>query len=267
MHEMASQYETAGPANRVVLLGASNLSRGFPIVVRIAQQLLGSPLEIVVAKGHGRSYGQESSFFGKKFCGILQSNLWTHLEQNGRVPTYALITDVGNDILYGVSVETILQWVAESVHRLHQRGAKVVMADLPIDAIRRLGKVRFLLLRTLFFPACRLPLETILARAKAINRALQVLAKDEKVALYKVKSQWYGLDPIHIRRSCAPGAWSEILGQWSDLPDTPSRDPSSVVSALGAHSIHLAASSFWRLPQRARQPIDCPRDGTTIAQF
>ena len=229
--------------------------------------MLGSPLEIVVAKGHGRSYGQKSSFFGKKFCGILQSDLWAHLEQNNRVPTCALITDLGNDILYGVPLDTILQWVAESIERLHQRGAQVVMTDLPIGPIRRLGKIRFRLFRTLLFPSCRLSLEAVVARAEALSRALQLLAKNKKVPIYKVKKQWYGLDPIHLRRATAAAAWAEILGQWTDLPDTPAGTVSATSTVLSAHRFQLATSSFWSVVRPSRQPSIRLRNGTTIAQF
>lgn len=65
-HTGESQYETLAAMRRVVLLGASNLSRTFPTVVHVAQRMFDQPLEFLVAKGHGRSYGQESCLFGKK---------------------------------------------------------------------------------------------------------------------------------------------------------------------------------------------------------
>jgi len=267
MHKNMSQFETTVAARRVVLLGASNLARCFPIVMCIAKQLLDSPLEIVVAMGHGRSYGQETTFFRKKFCGILQSNLWEHLEQNNHVPTYALITDVGNDILYGVSVETISQWVAESTDRLQNRGARVMMTDLPVSSICHLGKVRFQLLRALFFPACRLPLETIVARAEVLSRALQKMAENKKIPIIKAKIEWYGLDPIHIRRSKAASAWAEILGQWPDLSGTLDCHQSTSCLAYYVHSIRQVVSSLGWSSQQANQPIRCMLDGTTLAQF
>jgi hypothetical protein len=267
MHEGPSQYETVRPVKRVVLLGASNLSRGLPTAVRSAQQLLGSPLEILVAMGHGRSYGQDSSFFGKKICGILQSHLWEHLEQNNRAPTYALITDVGNDILYGVSVETILQWVAESIVRLQQQEAQVVLTDLPIGVIRRLGKVRFLLFRTLLFPACRLSLETIIGRAEALSQALWVLAKERNVPIIKAKSKWYGLDPIHVGRAHAAAAWAEILESWHDPQGVPVCQESASYSKSIADYFHRFAYSFRCVTRPSHTPIDCLCDGTTIAQF
>jgi len=267
MHELTSQYETERAAKRVVLLGASNLSRSFPIVVRNAQRLLGSPLDVVVAKGYGRSYGKKTSFFGKKFCGIIESDLWNYLERKECAPTYALITDVGNDILYGVPVETIVQWIAESVHRLQKQGARIVMTDLPTGAMLRLGKVRFLLFRTLFYPSCRLSLETVAVRAEALSRSLKKLAEDEKVPIIKAKSQWYGWDPIHLRRSLAPAAWTEILGQWPGLLKTSVGDVSAASTPCSSRGFRRAGNFFGSIMRPARPSNIDPREGITIAQF
>ena len=46
------------PSRRVILLGASNLTRGISTVVEIAKTKWGSPLDIMSALGHGRSYGK-----------------------------------------------------------------------------------------------------------------------------------------------------------------------------------------------------------------
>jgi len=66
----------------------------------------------VAALGHGRSYGAHSKFVVRTLPGILQSGLWRHLESLSTVPTRALVTDIGNDILYGFSAEQTLAWTA-----------------------------------------------------------------------------------------------------------------------------------------------------------
>jgi hypothetical protein len=262
-----SQIETARMATRVVLLGASNLTRCFPIVQCIAKQRLESPVEFVVAMGHGRSYGQETKFFQKNICGIIRSDLWSYLEQSKRMPTYALITDVGNDILYGVSVKTIMQWVAEAIDRLRNCGAQVVLTDLPLGSMRRLGKVRFQLFRTCLFPTCRLSLETVMDRAETLSRALQQMAKDRKMTIIKAKTQWYGLDPIHIRRSRAVSAWNEILGLWPGRTETLDGQISANYLTFYTHAVHQIVSSLGLPLQRADQPFRCLSDGTMYGQF
>ncbi|MEX0819484.1 MAG: hypothetical protein WD070_07815, partial [Pirellulaceae bacterium] len=90
-----------GPNRRVVLLGASNIARSPAIVFDSARSAWGSPLDIVAATGHGRSYGMTSCVLGRTLPGILQCGLWEALATRPLVPTAALLTDIGNDILYG----------------------------------------------------------------------------------------------------------------------------------------------------------------------
>src|SRR5947207_14876376 len=93
--------EMSSKVSRVVALGASNLTRGLRIVVSTARQTWGPDIEIFGALGHGRSYGADSRVFVRRLPGILQSGLWRDLAARPPVPTRALVTDVGNDILYG----------------------------------------------------------------------------------------------------------------------------------------------------------------------
>ncbi len=92
---------------RAVLLGASNLTRGISTVVETAQIVCQRPLEILAAAGLGRSYGIDSRVLGRTLPGIVHCGLWNTLSQKRPIPTYALITDIGNDILYSVEVSQI----------------------------------------------------------------------------------------------------------------------------------------------------------------
>jgi hypothetical protein len=87
---------------RIVALGASNLTRGFQTVVATARSMAGPRAEVVAALGHGRSYGMASRLMVRTLPGILQSGLWHQLEVLPPAPTRALVTDVGNDVLYGM---------------------------------------------------------------------------------------------------------------------------------------------------------------------
>src|SRR5262249_14377181 len=117
-HAAAAPGTDAVIPRRLVVLGASNLTRGFPALLRVARGAWGDGLEVFGALGHGRSYGKRSHVLFRGLPGILESGLWPQLEAQPRLPGRALLTDVGNDILYHVPVDTILAWVAECVARL-----------------------------------------------------------------------------------------------------------------------------------------------------
>lgn len=196
---------------RVVALGASNLTRGLPTLVSTARDLGGPEVEVLLALGLGRSYGARSRVLGRSLPGILQSGLWAHLEALPSVPTRGLITDVGNDILYGSPPEEVLAWVEECATRLLRHTSDVVLTDLPLASLRGLSPARFLFFRTLFFPPCRLSFDQVVERAERITAGLEALAAARGLRFFRLRPQWYGFDPIHMRPRFWRAAWSEIL--------------------------------------------------------
>lgn len=197
---------------RVVALGASNLTRGFHSVVSIACAAWGPDVEIVAALGHGRSYGAHSRFIVRTLPGILSSGLWRDLEARARVPTRALVTDVGNDILYGFTADQTLGWVAESLERLRRFTGDIVLTDLPMVNIRRLSPAAFLVFRSMFVPSCRLSFDEVLDRAERVSAGLADLSVTHDARFFRLDRAWYRFDPIHIRPSVWRRAWQKILG-------------------------------------------------------
>jgi hypothetical protein len=197
---------------RVVALGASNLTRGFHSVVSTARATWGRDVHVFAALGHGRSYGARSRFVARTLPAILTSGLWRDLESRPEVPTRGLVTDVGNDILYGFSAEQTLEWVGEAVRRLRRVTQDIVVTDLPLVSVRGLSRAKFLACRSMLFPSCRLSLAEVLDRAERVNTGLAGLAVSHGIRFFRLNPAWYGFDPIHIRPSCWRPAWQEILG-------------------------------------------------------
>jgi hypothetical protein len=195
-----------------VALGASNLTRGFQTVVATSRTAWGPEVEVMAALGHGRSYGVASRLVVRTLPGILESGLWNSLESRSRVPTRGLVTDVGNDILYGSSAEETLAWVAEALRRLGRFTRDIVVTDLPLASIRRLTWAKFLLFRSILVPSCRLSLAEVLETAEQVNAGLAELSATHGATFFRLKPAWYGFDPIHIRPALWHAAWQEILG-------------------------------------------------------
>jgi hypothetical protein len=173
-------------------------------------------VEVLAALGHGRSYGARSQLVFRTLPGILDSGLWHELGSRPHVATRALVTDVGNDILYGFSPEQTLAWVAEALSRLSRVTEDIVITDLPLTSIRRLSKLKFLAFRSILVPSCRLSLAQVLDRAEHVNAGLADLSSAHGVRLFRLDPAWYGFDPIHVRPSLWRQAWQQILGAESE---------------------------------------------------
>jgi hypothetical protein len=249
---------------RLIALGASNLTRGFATVVNTARTAWSERLQIVAALGHGRSYGIKSRILFRSLPGILESGLWHHLSSSPAVFTRALITDVGNDVLYHVPVPTILDWIREVVARLRATGAEIVLTDLPIDSIRRLTPSGFAVFRSLLVPSCRLSLGEARERAEALNEGLVSLAGEQGLGLVRLRPEWYGLDPIHVRPRFWAAAWREILlNGLSPSLDAPGK-------ALGGLRLYLAAPErrwLFGVEQRHAQPAVSTEGGCEVYLF
>ena len=209
----------AAEIGRVVALGASNLTRGLHTIVWTSRALWGPQVEILGALGHGRSYGVRSHFTVRALPGILDSGVWRALESRPPVPTRALVTDIGNDIMYGYSAEQTLAWVEEAVDRLQRVTNDIILTDLPLASVRRLSPARFHVFRSLVVPSCRLGLPQLLEIAERVQAGLTAMAARRAVTLFRLKPAWYGLDPIHMRPRSWRSAWQEILG--GGFPDGP----------------------------------------------
>jgi hypothetical protein len=206
-----SQIETSEACSRVILLGASNLSMSFPMVIETARALFDRPTEFFVAMGLGRSYGQESKFFGKKFSGILQSDLWDALDRARPLPTFAIVADVGNDLAYEAPVASIVTWVEQTLDRLAAQGARCALNNVPLASLERVGGVRYRLMRSLLFPKCGVPRREMLHRATELSRALEEVAAERKTPAFSGESAWYGWDPIHPRGRWRGAIWERMF--------------------------------------------------------
>jgi hypothetical protein len=259
------------PPRRVVLLGASNLTRGISTIIDTARRICGAPLEILAALGHGRSYGLTSSVLGRRLPGILQCGLWDSLSAMPPTPTAALITDVGNDILYGASVESILEWVEECLDRLAlanaPTNAPIVLTLPPTATVTALSPWRYTLIRTCAFPGCRLSRNDAFSRAERLDAGLQELAARRRLRAVRPRIEWYGFDPIHIRRRHWAIAWNEVLSGWNADSREPILARGSFARWLYLRSRAPAQRTILGIEQRAAQPCGRLRDGTTIAIY
>jgi hypothetical protein len=255
------------PTRRVILLGASNLTRSFPTVVATVRQTWSEPIEIMAAMGHGRSYGQETSVLGKKISGIFPCALWQDLQNRAKLPTTALVTDIGNDLLYGVTPEVLLDWVDRCLNKLALAGAATIVTQLPAGSIERLGERRFQLFRRVLFPRSTLTLEDAKRLVVEINERLLALGESRKIPVITASPSWYGFDPIHFMRRAKGDAWSTVLSGWRSTSEPLTYARQSVWMTAYLAALAPLKHSQFGFDRRTAQPCGRFSDGTTISLY
>ncbi len=261
---------TTPPAGRprVILLGASNLTRGISTVVRLAQAAVSQPAEFLIACGHGRSYGQDSTVLGRTLPGIAPCGLWDALRALPPGPTRLLVTDVGNDLLYGAPPEQIADWVGACLAQLPRDDTRVAMTGLPLAALATLQPWRFALLSRVFFPLHAISFEGMRRDALELNDRLQQLAARHDAEWIEPCGAWYGFDPIHIRMEVWEAAWGKIFGNWFDAAAPHQRVlPKGIAPWWRLKRMRPAQWRMCGLARTTSQPAGVLPDGSRISMY
>lgn len=250
---------------RVVVLGASNVSRGLSRLVAVVESR--SPgADLFVAAGHGRGYGVNTRVAARRLPSILGSGLWRGLDRHGGEPPAALVTDVGNELLYGFPAEQIASWVRESVRRLADRGATIAITRLPMAGIATVGAVRYRALRTFFVPGCRLSLAGLKEAATRLDADLQAIAGDFGGQIIEQPAHWYGFDTLHIRRRHLDDLWRMACEAWG-LHSAQSSAKSSATDWLKIGTKAAEVRSLAGVMRFTRQPVLTLRSGGMLSLY
>lgn len=263
--------KTAGPTkpiNRLILLGASNLTLSIYQVIRLIQARCGGPSDVLVAAGHGRSYGKYSRVLVRGLPGITASGLWQRLKELEPLPTYVFITDVGNDIPYGHTPDELLQWIGFCVDQLQVQQSKIVMTNIPIESVTAMSEFRFKIIRAVLFPFCQISREQVIERAKTVHKQLAVMAEMKGFTLCEQDSNWFGPDNIHILYWKRLNAYKYIFDHF----------PSSKCDEPFSSRIGWGFSAWTRRPEfhmknllghqiHRKQPSGQLNDGTIVSMY
>jgi len=201
---------------QVLLFGASNLTLGWNAVISELTSFWQSPLNVNVCLGMGRSWIGASRVFWRVLPGIIECGLWNRLPENPQNVS-VMLTDVGNDIVYGHPPDQILESVRVCVDRIRQWApeCQIIGTRLPMASIRTLGEFRFRTMRLILFPGSRRSLSSILSESEQVDHGLSELANSYGLRLIESQADWYGFDPIHILKPKRPEVFRHYFSHWT----------------------------------------------------
>lgn len=249
------------PVLRVILLGASNLRSALPLVLDLVRRRAGGPAEVLAACGHGRSYGSWSRFlYVRHLPGIVDCGLWPALTGRPSLPTLALVTDVGNDLVYGAGPGATARWVGTCLDRLAGLEAETVLTLLPLARLETLSAWGVRLALSLLYSGRDAPWPGLLEQARELNGRLREMGRERGARLVEPDASWYGIDPIHVLRRRRREVWESIL-----FPH-----PIRGGEGMGGLRLPLLSAAECRLAGRTirtAQPAARLADGTTVSLY
>jgi hypothetical protein len=257
----------------IILLGASNLTLGWKHVLKALQTTVPGPLDLRVSLGLGRSYVDWSGFMLRRLPGIIDCGLWDSLQstsgstarvpatddvqsrglQSSDRPPLVLVTDLGNDIVYMHSPEKIFEAASRCIRRIQQwrPDARIVMTGLPLASLDSVGPVRFVIVRSILFPGCLMPLQEIYDKSRVLNKLVQDFAAQNNFPFVEPQAEWYRADPIHVIPPLREQVFRQFFSHWQMSPPSIAEVASLPVARLPTSAIRTVAG-FRR---QASQPV------------
>ena len=195
-----------------VLLGASNLARGYSALTRHISRNI-SACEFLNALGPGRGYCARGGLLNFTYspigeCGVMKSAK-VYVERGFRMAV--LLTDIGNDIMYGVPESTLIESLDTLIKKSLKMNAEVFMTSIHVDVSKDMGKTSFKLLKSIFYPNSPVTFDQADSAVKKLNHYLvEKSLQNERVHLVNGLGAFCGLDKIHYGLFKSHLAWSRI---------------------------------------------------------
>ena len=261
------------PGVLFALLGSSNLTIALPQALNhLVSRLSGTAMTVFVAHGPGRSYGVDTGSFGIKFRALSRCALLPAVEEaakdNPAADTWALLTDIGNDIMHGVSVKHLMLRIRRTVERLRHLGATVGVTSLPVEGLAEIAPWKFRVARRLVYPLSRVPRDEVLSQVNAIQNELRDMESRGEIQLLPARREWYGPDEFHLR----PGRTRDAVTEWIDLllgVGGP-RPDAEAPAAISRESLYLNCRPEYRVFRARGKYQDRPfviAPGATVRSF
>jgi hypothetical protein len=267
--EQASVKAAGRPA--VVLLGASNLTRCISTVLDAARARVGGPCDFYVAFGNGRSYGLRSTLLWRDLPGIRQCGLWPALAERRRQgtlgPVYALVTDIGNDVIYRAPIPDIEAWLGFCLGELRALDARIIVAQIPLARLRRITPGQVAFVRYAFAGGREMAWQSMIADAELLHERLAGLAREYGATLVEQPEAWYGFDPIHYPIKNWRTAWPTLLTPWGE--PRPGHEPLRARPRQWLYLRRRIPEQRWVFGREQGRPQPCGQlpDGSTISLY
>ena len=208
---LSTKDQTQNPV-LFIFLGASNLARSFYGLKRcIGRCIFPRPASFMHAMGPGRGYVSRGGILNAIYSPILNCGIFEAV-RNKRIKNQqvvALITDIGNDIMYDVSPEKIIGGLQYIFNALDGFETNIFITPIPIDLENDISEFHFQIIRQVYFPKSPVKHSQASNNIKAINKFI-LQSSNKKITVINDMKQFCGIDKIHYSILKSQSAWSHI---------------------------------------------------------
>ena len=240
-----------------VLLGASNLARGYSALTRQISKNI-SASEFLNALGPGRAYCARGGLFNFTYspigeCRVMESAK-VYAERGFRMTV--LLTDIGNDIMYGVPESSLIECLDTLIEKSLRLNAEVFVTSIHVDVSKDMGKTSFKLLKSIFYPNSPVTFDQADSAVKKLNHYLaEKSQQNERVHLVSGLGAFCGLDKIHYGLFKSHLAWSRVANAMLlEMGVTPAGNVGlgAMLFSLGKNLNRLIASDMLRVIKKPK---------------
>lgn len=195
----------------IMLLGASNLSRGYHCLTRCLESNL-KPRQVSFrsALGPGRGYCSDGGFLNVTYPPIKSCQLFSELPDPAEGSrNVALVTDLGNDIMYGVHPDSLIEEIKTIHQKLLAGNADMLITPIPSTLVQQLTPFVFKFLKGIFFPRSGVTRLEALSAIKQINAFVEG-GVGERVTVIRGLENFMGWDRIHYDFFRLDRVWTRV---------------------------------------------------------
>ena len=197
-----------------LLMGASNLARGYSMLTHhLSECLEKNKTEFLNALGPGRGFCARGGIFNITYSPIQDCQIIESGEKKSKeaLRTVVLITDIGNDLLYGVSADTLIASLDIMIDEILKWDADIFLTSIHVNLKKDISPTIFLVLRFLLFPSSKANYEEMDLSILQINDYLEdKVSKNQRIHLITGLEAFAGLDKIHYSLLKTHAAWSAV---------------------------------------------------------
>ncbi|MGV7220420.1 MAG: hypothetical protein ACQ9MH_02695 [Nitrospinales bacterium] len=233
------------PVN-IILLGASNLSRGYYGLTRcIKKNLHPQPVVFLNAIGPGRAYCARGGVFNASYPPIGSIPIVSELEKLGQNECHkiVLLSDIGNDIGYGIPAKKIIIELEKIVGKFEDMQADILICPIPSTLINKLTPQAFKFLKAIFFPRSEVTLSEALESIQKVNN----FVKNDlcgRVTVINGLESYISLDLIHYGIFNFGKVWSKIAEEILKTQGIKIRKTISLTQAIPSYMLNMKRVIF-----------------------